>query len=69
MDNKVLISKEDLQYLKACAFTLHQVTNVNGLCPNCPKAMLVKGLICMNCGYDSSYTIEEWKKLKRNKKL
>lgn len=59
MANNVLISKESLQYLRACDFTLHQVCNVEGLCPNCQKAMLVNGLVCFNCGYDSSYTIEE----------
>ena len=55
MSNKVLISEEELQYLKACDFTLHQVNNVVGLCPACKKAILVDGLVCLNCGYDDSY--------------
>lgn len=65
MSNKVLISEDELQYLRACDFTLHQVHNIGGLCPNCQKAMLVSGLVCFNCGYDSSYTLEEWKILKK----
>ena len=40
MSNKVLISEEELQYLKACDFTLHQVNNVVGLCPACKKLYL-----------------------------
>lgn len=59
MSNKVLISEEDLQYLEACNFTLHQVNRVVGLCPNCKKAILVEGLICLNCGYDYSYPLED----------
>ena len=55
MSNKVLISEEELQYLKACDFTLHQVNNVVGLCPACKKAILVDGLVYLNCGYDDSY--------------
>ena len=66
MNNKVLISEEELQYLRACEFTFNIVNNVVGLCPNCQKAMLVDRLVCMNCGYDNSYTVEEWKELKRN---
>ena len=53
--NKVLISEEELRYLEACDFTLHQVNNVVGLCPACKKAILVDGLVCLNCGYDGSY--------------
>ena len=63
---KVLISEEELQYLRACEFTLHAVNNVVELCPNCRKAMLVDGLVCLNCGYDNSYTVKEWEELKRN---
>lgn len=59
MDDTVLISKGTIQYLKACDFTLRQVCNVERLCPNCQKAILVSGLVCFNCGYDSNYTIEE----------
>ena len=55
MNDKVLISKEDLQYLEACEFTLYQVNRPVGLCPNCKKAILIDGLICLNCGYDNSH--------------
>ena len=64
MSNKVLISEEELQYLKACDFTLHQVKNVIGLCPACGKAVLISRLVCLNCGYDDSYTLEEWEQIK-----
>lgn len=66
MSNKVLISEEELQYLRACEFTFNIVNTVAGMCPNCRKAMLVDGLVCMNCGYDNSYTVEEWKEMKGN---
>lgn len=66
MSNKVSISEDELQYLRACDFTLHQVNDIVGLCPNCQKAILVSGLICLNCGYDNSYTIKEWKEIKGN---
>ena len=55
MNDKVLVSKDELQYLRACDFTLHQVNRAIGLCPNCKKAILIDGLICLNCGYDNSY--------------
>lgn len=64
MSNKVLISEEELQYLKACDFTLHQVNNVVGLCRACGKAVIISGLVCLNCGYDNSYTLEEWQQIK-----
>ena len=54
MSDKVLVSKDELQYLKACDFTLHQINNVVGLCPNCKKAILINGLVCLYCGYDYS---------------
>ena len=65
MSNKVLISEEELRYLKACDFTLHQVNNIVGLCPACKKAILVDGLVCLNCGYDDSYTLEELEQIKK----
>lgn len=69
MSNKVLISEEELQYLKACDFTLHRVNNAVGLCPACKKAILVDGLVCLNCDYDRSYTLEEWEQIKNNRRL
>ena len=62
--DKVLISEEELRYLKACDFTLHQVNNIVGLCPFCGKAVIISGLVCLNCGYDNSYTLEEWQQIK-----
>ena len=55
MNDKVLISKEDLQYLETCEFTIHQINNIIGLCPNCKKAILIDGLVCLNCDYNNSY--------------
>lgn len=66
MSNKVSISEDELQYLRACDFTLHQVNDIVGLCPNYQKAILISRLICLNCGYDNSYTIKEWKEIKGN---
>ena len=68
MSNKVLISEEKLLYLKACDFTLHQINSVTGLCPACKKAILANGLVCLNCGYDDSYTLEEWEQIKNNRR-
>ena len=64
MSNKISISEEELQYLKACDYTLHRIRKVEGLCPKCRKAILVYGLLCLNCGYDDSYTLEEWQQIK-----
>ena len=61
--NEVLISTDELKRLKACEATLYAFQQVVGLCPNCEKAMLLNGLICPNCGYDSSYSVEEWKQM------
>lgn len=55
MSSKVSISEEELQYLRGCDFTLHWIRNVVGLCPKCKKAILVDGLVCLNCGYDNSH--------------
>lgn len=32
---------------------------LNRLCPKCREAYLADGYVCSNCGYDSSYPIEE----------
>lgn len=55
MNDKVLVSKDELQYLRACEFTLHQINRTVGLCADCKKAILIDGLVCLNCGYDNSY--------------
>lgn len=61
--DKVLISTEELKRLKACEATLYAYQSVKGLCPICEKAMLLSGLICPQCGYDNSTSIEEWKQM------
>ena len=58
--DEVLISVDELKHLKACEVTLYAYQNVVGLCPNCKKAMLLEGLICPNCSYDNSSSVEEW---------
>ena len=61
--NEVLISADELKRLKACEVTLYAYQSVKGLCPICERAMLLNGLICPNCGYDSSSSVEEWKQM------
>ena len=65
--DEVLISADELKRLEACEVTLYAYQNVVGLCPNCEKAMLLEGLICPNCEYDNSYSVEEWKQIRENK--
>lgn len=40
MNDKVLVSKDELQYLRACEFTLHQINRTVGLCADCKKLYL-----------------------------
>lgn len=61
--DEVLISVDELKRLKACEVTLYAYQRVVGLCPICGKAMLLEGLICQVCGYDNSYSVEEWKQM------
>ncbi len=65
--DEVLVSADELRRLKACEVTLYAFQNVKGLCPICEKAMLCYGLICPNCGYDSSSSVEEWKQMHEDK--
>lgn len=60
---EVTISADELKCLKACEVTLYAYQSVKGLCPICERAMLLNGLICPNCGYDSSSSVEEWKQM------
>ena len=60
---EVLISADKLKRLEACEVTLYAYQSVKGLCPICERAMLLNGLICPNCGYDSSSSVEEWKQM------
>ena len=64
---EVLISVDELKRLKACEVTLYSYQRVVGLCPICEKAMLLNGLICPNCGYDNSSSVEEWKQMHEDK--
>ena len=61
--DEVLVSADELKRLKACEVTLYAFQSVKGLCPICERAMLLNGLICPNCGYDSSSSVEEWKQM------
>ena len=61
--DEVLVSADELRRLKACEVTLYAYQSVKGLCPICERAMLLNGLICPNCGYDSSSSVEEWKQM------
>ena len=64
--DEVLISANELKRLKACEVTLYAFQQVVGLCPICERAMLLEGLICPNCGYDNSNSVEEWKQIHYN---
>ena len=65
--DEVLVSADELRRLKACEVTLYAYQSVKGLCPICERAMLLNGLICPNCGYDSSTPVEEWKQMHEDK--
>ena len=64
--DEVLISADELKRLKACEVTLYSYQRVVGLCPICEKAMLLEGLVCPNCGYDNTRSVEEWKQIHYN---
>lgn len=53
IDNQA--DEEDLEYLKACRYTLETFNKVRGLCPKCKNAVIIDGWVCPCCGYDSSY--------------
>ena len=53
IDNQA--DNEDLEYLKACQYTLEAFNKVRGLCPKCKNAVIIDGWVCPCCGYDSSY--------------
>ena len=46
--------KEELEYLRACEFTLNAFTRVKDICLKCREAVIVDGYVCPCCGYDSS---------------
>ena len=51
---KALIDNEELEYLRACQYALEAFNKVRGLCPKCKKSVIIDGLVCPCCGYDSS---------------
>lgn len=53
IDNQA--DEEDLEYLKACQYTLEAFNKVRGLCPKCKNAVIIDGWVCPCFGYDSSY--------------
>ena len=60
MDDKVLISAEELERLKACELSLYFLHRKIKLCPVCRKGMLCDEFICPNCcGFNNSIEIEE----------
>ena len=65
---EVTISVDELKHLKACETTLYAYLNIEGLCPNCEKAMLCYGYICPHCGYDDTYSVKEWKQMHNDEK-
>ena len=46
--------KEELEYLRACEFTLNAFTRVKDIYPKCREAVIVDRYVCPCCGYDSS---------------
>ena len=58
---EIVVSVDYLKRLEACEATLYAFQQVEGLCPNCGKAMLCYGYVCHHCGYDNSYSVKEWK--------
>ena len=60
MNDKVLISVEELERLKACELSLYFLHRKIKLCPACNKRMMRDGFICPNCcGFNASIEIEE----------
>lgn len=48
------LDEKELEYLRACEFTLNAFMRVKDVCPKCREAVLIDGYICPCCGYDSS---------------
>lgn len=44
--------EEELEYLKACQYTLDSYTHIKDICPKCREAVLIDGYVCPCCGYD-----------------
>ena len=60
MNDKVLISSEELERLKACELSLYFLHRKIKLCPVWKKGMLCDVFICPNCsGFNASIEMEE----------
>ncbi len=46
--------EKELEYLKACEFTLDAFMRIKDICPRCREAVIIDGYTCPYCGYDSS---------------
>ena len=46
--------EEELEYLRACEFTLNVYIRIKDICPKCREAVLIDGYVCPCCGYNSS---------------
>lgn len=55
---KALINNQadegELEYLRACQYTLDAFTRIKDICPKCREAVIIDGYVCPCCGYDSS---------------
>lgn len=49
MEEKFL---EELRFNELCKDALYHYLDPEGICPCCGEAILIKGYICHNCGYD-----------------
>lgn len=45
---------EELEYLRACQYTLDSYMRIKDICPKCREAVLIDGYVCPCCGYDPS---------------
>lgn len=48
----VVISADELNYLRGCEYSLHSFYSPDNLCPRCGKAVLIRGYRCPCCDYD-----------------
>lgn len=47
-------AEEELEYLRACQYTLDSYMRIEDICPKCREAVITDGYVCPCCGYDSS---------------
>lgn len=45
---------EELEYLRACQYTLDSYMRIKDICPKCREAVIIDGYKCPYCGYDLS---------------